>query len=177
MQTILKQRRLFVTKEFELSKGVLIVKEGRPLKHIETKIGFEAFTSEIVRKRNPSYLVVIFTILTFLYFISTIYAQLVMAPIYGLFFLICLIILLASYQNNVNVLLTNGVPVAFFANSPSKVQVDTFIEALLNEQKSYLFNRYAAPDVTITKEQRLANLNWLYQMNVISENELQELKR
>lgn len=177
MQTILKQRRLFVTKEFELGQGVLSVKENRPLKHVETKIGFESISSDVIRKKNPSYWVVLITVLTLANFVYAIYAQYVMAPIHGLFFFICLMILLASYQNDINILLTNGVPLAFFANSPNRAQVKVFIELFLKERKSYLFNRYAVPNVTLTEEQRLANLNWLFQMKVINQAELQELKQ
>jgi len=185
MERILKQRNLFVTKEFELGDGILKIKQATPISHLEMQAKFEDISFTVTRKQTPNTTFLIFSILLFLGVVITTIsfffetkqpstAQDIM--LYIALLAVFLLFLRLTYENIVTIWLINGASVVLYANSPNKGRVNEFIALMYNEQKQYLLNRYAISDPFLTDEQLTNNLRWLWERKVINQEELQKLR-
>lgn len=73
--------------------------------------------------------------------------------------------------------LTGGMTqLTFFVDSPSKEEVNKFIEYLINTSKKLLLEKYAKIDIDLPEDTMLNQLNWLRNRNLLSEKEYSKLK-
>lgn len=185
MERILKQRNLFVTKEFELTDGILKIKVSTPISKIENQVKFEDISKIVSRKMAPNTTFLVFSILLFLGVVITTFSfffetkepsstQDIM--FYVVLLMIFLLFMRLTYENIVSLWLFTGGSVILYANSPRKEVVNDFIDLLHQEQKEYLLNRYAVSDPFLTEDQMSVNLKWLWERKIINQEELQQLR-
>jgi hypothetical protein len=81
-----------------------------------------------------------------------------------------------TYEKLINLSLTDRRIIALYQNSPNEKEVSDFLDLLKKEQKTFLLWRYAKHDPYVSTEQLAGNLSWLYDRNIINENELDQLR-
>lgn len=185
METILKQRKVLVTKIFELTDRSLKVSVSTPTSSAATEIDFENITTKVTHKKAPKRIWAIFTGLTLAGLIgctvshfaekdgSKIEDILLYLSLSGVFALITYL----TYENELNLLLVHGTKLGFFANASNKKTAEEFIELIKSRQKEYLLNRYATADDLLSQDQLATNLRWLLERNIINNEECETLKQ
>lgn len=184
MNTILKQRNFFVTKEFEITEDALKVRTSQPFSYADAEIKFENITSVITRHREPNSFLSLFTILIFICAVCAIISHFFQAygseiediAVYLILLSVFVFLLSLTYKNNVNLILLSGGSLPFYARSPSSNTVNEFIQEIYAQQKVYLLNRYAQNDPFLTEDQLSTNLKWLWERKIINDAELDDLR-
>jgi hypothetical protein len=184
MPAILKQRNFFVTKRFEITDNSLKVAIKKPLSYIEDEFTFEEITKKVIRKKSPNLFTLVPGIVCLIGVIITVYSHLYEEKGSSIGDILFYIILSAglltisafNFENIINLILSDRRSLAFYANSPSKHEVNDFLELLSSEQKNYFLNRYAKADPYVSAEQLAINLKWLRERNAIDDKELEELR-
>ena len=184
MNPTLRQRRFFLTKAFEISNKSLKVKISTPISSVEDEIDFENISTKYSRKKLPKTVWLIFSALAFIAILIAIFSHFLdkngssISDImfYVVLFIAFITLLYLTYENEIIVPLYIGKSLSFYSNSPSKKEVDDFIELLKVEHKNYLLRRYGEHSVYLTEEQMSNNLKWLWERKVITDDELQSLR-
>jgi len=184
MGAILKQRNLFITREFEISDRFLKVNISKPLSSIEDEFNLEDISTKTVRKRSPNKVLMYISLALLVFMLITIISHftekdgssLLDILVYAILFVPSLFLFYITYQNVVHLILNDKRYLIFYANSPTKLEVDEFLENIKQNQKKYLLNRYAKQDPYVSDEQLANNLQWLYDRKIITETEFEELR-
>ncbi|MBB3055751.1 hypothetical protein [Mucilaginibacter gotjawali] len=173
-----------MTKRFEITDQSLKFAFKSPLAYFEDEFTFEEITKKYTRKKSHYLLTLIPGVLCFIGVIITVFSHLYERNgssvddilLYCVLSSILLILSALLFENVVIAMMTSGKAITFYANSPSRDEVDGFIALLIAEQKQYLLNRYAKADLYVSTEQLSANLKWLRDRNMIDDVELDELR-
>lgn len=184
MSTILKQRFYFVTKRFEITSNSLKMDIKNPLNYIEDEFAFEEISKKLTRRKSPNLFTVVpglaCLVATFITTYSHFYqkdgnsvADIMMYAVPGA---VLLMISAFNFKNIINLMLHDKRTVPFYADSPTKTEVDDFLAQILAEQKKYMLARYAKADPYLSVEQSSNNLQWLRDRNIINDFELEELR-
>jgi hypothetical protein len=184
MNTILKQRNFFVTKEFEIMEDSLKVRTSQPFSYADAEIKFENITSVITKFREPNRVLSLFTILIFICAVCAVISHFFAAngseiediALYIILFAVFVFLLGLTYKNNVNLVLFTGHSITFYARSPSSNAVNEYIHQILAQQKIYLLKRYAENDLFLSEDQLSTNLKWLWERKIINDSELEDLR-
>lgn len=184
MPAILNQRKFLLTKRFEITGEALKIGIKSPISYVEDEFTFEELGTKVTRHKKPYIPTLIAFFITFGISILLLFAYFNNSkqdPISE--FIICLSVCsltgflsMLLYNNSANLYLYDGRVLAFYANSPTKKEVDNFLTLLKEKQKGYLLNRYAKIDPYISPEQLSSNLKWLREKNIIDDTELTALQ-
>ena len=184
MITTLNQRFLFTTRKFEITDKSLRIQISTLSRKFENEYPFEEISRKIAKTKNINIVLLVFQSIALVFFIVGIMARLtgdksVDSNSFIGFITVNAIIfipLIISYKNNINLFLSNGTYIPFFAHSPSQDEVETFLEVFKKIQKEYLLNRYAKRDLMQSNEKMFEQIIWLKDINVIDDQEFEELK-
>jgi len=67
--------------------------------------------------------------------------------------------------------------VMFLLNSPSKEEMEKFIEEIIRRSRKVLLDKYGKIDIDLPEETQMNNLYWLKNRGIISDEEYEELKQ
>jgi hypothetical protein len=184
MNTILRQRRFFLTKTFEITDKSLKVKVSTPISSVEEEIDFENISTKYTRKKLPKIVFLIFSFLLLIAVIITVFSHFIEKNgstisdimVYVVLFIIFTSLLFLTYENEISVLLYIGKSLKFYIDSPSVEETENFIEHLKKNQKAYLLRRYGEYSSYLTEEQMSNNLKWLWERKIIDDLELKDLR-
>lgn len=178
----LEQRKLFVTREFEITEKGLKYKFKNLTSSLELEIPFEEIGTKRIDQKLTSN-----RFLAFALFMSA--ASL--AKVYYLFkgdhtdyiftlVVVCISILLffvTYYLSKESILLESVNPpfIEFYSKRPDEHTVEDFIHELQLTTKNYLIKKYAERDLNIPVESQLETISLLKNRNIINEKEYEEL--
>lgn len=175
------QKRLWKEKEFRLDDGILHLKEMGLLSGYEMELRYEDIIAEKRTQRSPNY--VLFGAASVLFWLSTAnfiaygagVVSGIIAPILGI--MMSSMLFYIVYRNAQEVLyletLDNG-SIGFFRDGIHKKQADDFIKELLERQKIFLVEKYW--DCVDCYDQKMQNLDWLKNRNIVNIDEFKYLK-
>lgn len=66
--------------------------------------------------------------------------------------------------------------VMFLLDSPSKVEMEKFIEEIINRSRKVLLEKYSKIDPDLPEDTQINNLYWIKERGLISEEEYEDLK-
>jgi len=181
----LKQRQGFKRKEFELKDNMLYVKTKSINETKEWTVKVETIgTTKYYQKRSKliEYLVAGFLIL---FAISISVASILdkehFVGVGPILFSLTLFgglaaLIITSPRKKELTILGGSTEVTFFPDSPSKEEVEAFIEVLMENSKKILLEKYGKIDIDLPEETQMNNLNWLKNQEILSEEEYERLK-
>lgn len=175
------QKRLWKEKEFRLEDGILHLKEMGLLSGYELELRYEDIIGEKRTKRQPNYFLfgaasVLFwlSITNFIGYSAGLITAIV-PPILGV--LMSALLFYIVYRNAQEVLfldtLDNGT-IGFFRDGGNRKQADEFVAELLERQKIFLVEKYW--DCVDCYDQKMNNLDWLKNRNIVNIDEFKYLK-
>jgi hypothetical protein len=184
MPAILKQRKLFVTKIFEITDNSLKMKISKPMGMVEMEFSFEEISRKTIRRKALNLWSTIVAALFIIGILITTYSHFTEkkgSSVYDILFYLAFAVLFISlaiirFENDVTVILHDKKGISFYANKPSRNEVEQFITTLHSTQKAYYLKKYARDDSYISAEQLSENLTWLYNIDIIKQFELEELR-
>jgi len=183
MSTVLRQRRFFVTKVFEISNKSLKVKVSNLLGSINEEFNFEDIGCKYVLKNMLPWKTAIPTALFIIGFIITVVDRIIgdSKSIEDIMFYTVLIIVLGTLtllnrRNTTSIFVHNIKLLDLYTKSPSNTEVTEFLKLLKSRQKEYFFDRYINSDLNQSFEQISSTLNWLYNADFIDQDEFNNLK-
>jgi len=182
---ILKQKRLFSKREFDLTDQELSVKSQSLKEKKEFIIKLDTLGQEIFYQSDPPIIKNIIAMIcglvpiaiTFAYFFAkeppdkatTIVNLILWTPM-------ALILFLSKGKNDVHIV--GGQNTAtFFRDIPDTKTVDTFVQKVIEKSKEYIYKKYAKVDTDLPEEQQMSIFHWLYSRDMISEEEYERLKQ
>jgi len=175
------QKRLWKAKEFRLDDGILHHKEIGLLSGFEVELRYEDIIGEKRTRRQPNYY--LFTAAAVLMWLSCAniigYGAGVVDSLFIPFLGIAMSIGLfyVVYANAQEVLYLDTVDngsIGFFRDHTYQVDVDAFIAKLLEHRKIFLVEKYW--DCVDGYDQKMQNLDWLKDRNVVNIDEFKYLK-
>ncbi len=86
-----------------------------------------------------------------------------------------LLAFLAPVRNELY-LVGGSAQVMFLLNSPSKEEMENFIQEIIKRSKKTLLEKYGKIDIDLPEETQFNNLYWLKNRGLLSEEEYEELK-
>lgn len=184
MPAVLRQRRLFLTKRFEIKENALHVESSDLFNFAEWSYSFEVIKPKIVRKKTVHWLTAVPVVICILGLVVTITDRLInninntediLCYLIGLLVFLPLTILL--YENVYSLVLATNTTLNFYAELPDNESVKRFLDELRSKQKAYLISRYATLDPYLSHEQISNNLIWLRDKEFITEKELGDLRQ
>jgi hypothetical protein len=185
MPAILKQRKLFTIKIFEITDKSLKVSIKKWFNYVEDEFTFEEVTTKTTRKQSinmyafiPGLLCLVGLVITTISHFEQKKDSSSVSDMWFYFILMCVLLSIAylTYEKMINLSLTDRRIITLYQNSPSEKEVSDFLDLLKKEQKKFLLWRYAKHDPYVSIEQLADNLSWLYDRNIINENELDQLR-
>ena len=178
----LDQRKLLMSKSFEIVANGLQVKYQSPQHKIEFFVPFEDVGNQTITQTSSKYfwlpLSGVFFIIFALIFFMRIMGQ--EAEIGAeLFYMVISIVCLFGFflSRKTFVYLSGNQSLEFFRSKPSAKEVDEFIEEVISARKKYLKNKYAKPDPDLPFETQVYNFRRMFETDVISEKEFEQLKQ
>ncbi|WP_405399078.1 hypothetical protein [Maribacter sp. Asnod2-G09] len=93
----------------------------------------------------------------------------------GLFMLLLGFVCFKAPMNN-TITLSGGYELRFFLDSPSRKEVEIFVDGLINLSKEKIKNKYSRIDADLPEETFMNQLSWLLNNKFISEKEYIEKK-
>jgi hypothetical protein len=184
MGSILKQRNFFVTKTYELTDRSLKLRISTFFSLIEEEIAFEEITHRILRKKLPNFFTAIPAVIFFICTVLTLYSHFFEingsgiddVAVYAVLLLIFSGLTVFTYENEIKIMLANGKYISFYPKSPTEKEVNSFLETMKVDQKTYLLRSYAKSDSYLSPEQLANNIKWLWDRKIIDNNELDDLR-
>jgi|SRR5579872_5069259 len=184
MSVFLKQKRLFISREFELTDKSLKVFTSKPFSHTESEFSLEELTVRYFKVKYPNVVLTLISTALFLCIVITICSRFLdpngskLADVlfYVVPFTITVFLVYATYENNINIVLQNGKSIAFYADLPTQIELEDFLTAIDKTRKTYLLNLYAKATPYLSDEQISNNLNWLWDKDIIDDIELDDLR-
>lgn len=183
---ILKQKKLFNKKEFEIKEDCLSIKTKNLTTSSEVSIPFEEIdVSNIVRSKSTDNVMLIITGIFFFFFVINVFNPENYKDgddpfgVFVFLFLVTVICGLITYIKTKNISLiptASGRFIEVINNNPSKSEQENFLDFLKNEVRTYLKLKLSKIDYDLPKEPQLINFSWLREMKLISEFEYEELK-
>ncbi|HTD98915.1 MAG TPA: hypothetical protein VK668_06490 [Mucilaginibacter sp.] len=180
----MKQKKLFRSKEFELTENSLRVKTSKPFDHIEIEYNLEKITAKFFKEKHPNVVFSLVALGMLLGVIVTVCSHFFDEKgsawydilFYFVLFLISLFFSWLNYESNYNMVLQDGTTIAFYIDLPTDSEFSNFLCLTNKKQKDYLLKTYAKSDGYLTNEQISNNLNWLWDRNIIDAYELSDLR-
>jgi len=174
------QKRLWSEKEFSLEDGILRLREIGLFGGVELEVRYEDIISEKKLRRTPNYfLLTAATVLMSLSVVNlfgnaTIGSQ-SLIPWWGIIMAGSLYYL--AYKSAQEVLYFNTIydtEIAFFRNKNQQIATDDFVNEFLEQRKVFLVEKYW--DCADSLEQKMQNLDWLKNCNVVNLDEFKYLR-
>lgn len=182
---VLKQRQGFRTKEFELLGSELRVKTKGPEGRQEWAVSVEHLGESRFYNsgsKKGGYLTAGFFLLFILvtnvgYFLSDGGENIWLVISCDVFFgALAGFLIFTPPKSEVH--LTGGsTTITFFSNSPSKQEVEFFIDEVISRTKHLLISKYGKVDPDLPEDTQMNQLNWLKNRDILSESEYEELKQ
>lgn len=175
------QKRLWKEKEFKLDDGILHFKEVGLLSGFELELRYEDIIGQKRSRRQPNYyLFSASLVLMWLSFANLIgygagVVEGILPPILGLIGSSALFYIV--YKNAQEVLYldtSNNGAIGFFRDGIHQEEVDQFITELLEQRKIFLVEKYW--DCVDCFDQKMDNLDWLKNRNIVNIDEFKYLK-
>lgn len=175
------QKRLWNEKEFRLDDGILHLKEMGLFSGYEAELRYEDIIGEKRSSRRPNYF--LFGAASFLMWLSLAniigygagLVQGIIIPILGI--VMSSVIFYVVFKNAQEVLyldtLDNG-SIGFFRDGIHQQEADEFIQELLEQRKIFLVEKYW--DCVDCYDQKMHNLDWLKNRNIVNIDEFKYLK-
>ncbi|MFD0939826.1 hypothetical protein [Pedobacter boryungensis] len=187
---ILKQRRLFITRECEFAEHGLIYRVNSLKNGSEVTVPYEdIYPQRLLKQQETSWIPLILTpIMTIVLFVN--FVALLLKDdtefTYGaltILFLFTIIMGFSAYVGRRREILIPAANkqslqqfVILFENSPNKETVTEFIEELSVQINRYIKEKYGNIDHDFPIEPQLQNLVWLKDRNAITNEEFEDLK-
>jgi hypothetical protein len=184
----LKQKQGSRCREFELNDNVLYVKTKSFGEKNEYRIDLEYLGDEKFFKTHSRLGPRIIGVIFFAIMLVAVYgffseenrseSSNVVGLIIGVIFGggVGLLAFLSPMRNELH-LVGGSAQVMFFLNSPSKVEMENFIEEIIKRNHSLLLEKYGEIDPDLPEEIQMSNLYWLKNRCLISEEEYEKLKQ
>ena len=184
MQRILNQRKIFLTKRFEITERSLKVTVQSKFTFTESEYFFENLSNNVIRKKTVNFILLGILALCIIGMGITVLSHFFEKDgssvedifVYVTLGIIFLVLFLATRQSYINLFTIHGLSITMFPNIPNAEAVNTFLTDLFAEQKRCFLKKYLSTDMNLTDEQLLNNLQWLWSKNILSEAEFDELK-
>lgn len=94
----------------------------------------------------------------------------------GIFYVgLGLLITLGPLKSELHI--TGGIPVIFFLESPSRIEVEEFANTLIEKSKTIILERFSKIDTDVPEETMMNQLFWLRNRGFISEHEYEAKKK
>ena len=175
------QKRLWKEKEFRLNEGILHLKEIGLFSGFETELRYEDIICEKRIRRKPNYFLFgAAGVLLWLSIVNIIGYEAgtvdgVLAPSLGI--IMSMALFYVVYKNAQEILyldtMDNG-SIGFFRDGVHQESADKFISELLEQRKIFLVEKYC--DCVDCYEQKMHNLDWLKNRNIVNIDEFKYLK-
>lgn len=178
----LEQRKLFVTRKFELTDKGLKYEFKNLTSSIRLEIPYEEIGTKRIYQTMTNNLSLVFAI--FMFFSSTaktyyyftgehddlIFTLIVLTIFVGAFFS-------AYYGHRDYILIESASPpyIEFYSKRPNEEVVYEFINELQKRTKEFLIKKYAERDVNVPIESQLETITVLKNRNIIDQYEYEEL--
>lgn len=181
MTKIIIQNRFFTTFEYSILDNKLNCKERSFGNEKEVNIIFENISSTKKTQKNSSILIIIGAFVSSLITISAIFlAESLRNALWGGFFWAFITVALFVYyfvsKTNLWVIsLYDGGVIYFHKGIPNEIEVSNFIDELFNSRNNYLKERYSNIDRNLNYDDQFSKIEWLKNIEAISNNEYSEL--
>lgn len=179
--TSITQKRLWTTKTFELQDGILWMRTTDWIGTNERELRYEDIISEKSVRRAPNYWLLSAT--GFLCWLSCInliaYAAGTNTNLADALFGLLVSVGMAyvayqSAQEEIHLFTTKDEQIILFRDPQNKALADAFVYDLLQERKLFLVEKYW--DCVDCHDQKMDNLEWLKNRNIVNIEEFKHLK-
>ena len=180
------QRRVFSKKEFQLKKNSVFVKDKTWREYLEYEIPLDQLGLRLFTKQDKGPLLglVFFGLMTVAMGYVVVEAVLLeegtnkigLSIALFLFMLLFSVIALLSIKNTLIYLVGGEQALAFFHNSPSKEEVNQFIDYVIGAKKEKLKSQILKSAFDMPEEYFESQLEWLIDNDIIDEGEFDTLK-
>jgi hypothetical protein len=186
MNAILKQKKIFIRRQFELTDKSLKIKITKPFNDVlENEISLEEISRTIIRRKFPNIVPFLIAVAMLVGVIITIISHffdrngsnIFDIGFYVVAFTISLFINYFAYQNNISIILNHGGLIVFDYAKANQIEADEFLILLRDRQKQFLLNKYASLNSGLSNEQLNSNLYLLWERNIIDDIELDKLRK
>ncbi len=177
------QKKRFDTKQFEIIDNNLKIKTKTGGKTQEWSIDIEDIGHKKFYESQSKNTGIIIGIVLLAFLMLVTYAFIrdkssnysVIILFYVVYGTIAFYILLKPKKSELH--LTGGITtITFFSNSPSKEEVEKFVDFLIMKSKQIILDKYARVDGDLPEETQMNQLNWLRNRDLITEEEYKRLK-
>jgi hypothetical protein len=180
---ILKQHKDNETRIFKITNNGLKVIEKSIFGEMERFVPFESISNDFVKlKFNPVQWILVFSVIV-VAIVSGLFLKIYGVEGEGRFYYYVLLFLLGGipvilfYGKHETVLSCyDDRGIEFYKNSPTKVAFDTFISQLFEKRNQVLKAKYGVVTEFISCEHQLEKFNLLHSLDIITMEELEELK-
>ncbi len=183
---ILKQKQGLNTKEFELTDKIIRIKSTSAFGEMkEWSVNLEFLGDskfyESHSRKGPKLLAlilsafIIFVTIAFLVDDDKAQNVWVLLGVYALFGGMIALLLFSPMRNELH-LVGGANQISFFMNSPSKLEVETFVEEVVQRTKRILLDKYGRIDPDLPEDTQMNQLNYLKNRDLISEELYEQLK-
>jgi len=176
----LQQRNFFTLQKFEITNNGLKVTIKTPIYFSETEYSFESIDNHPTFHRQFNSLTIAgacvtfgFTLIGFLAWLSDKKDGLSMSFVALSLSIVFLINIMNSAKGKFILGLSNNRNLSFLP-SP-RMELDTFFQALIAEQKRQLLRKYSSYDPYSEMTYFESNFNWLVQKNIITSEERKQM--
>lgn len=183
MSNILKQRHFLTKRDFEITDSGLKITVTKPFNYFEREFSFENIEKKTVKRKVPNKFVLILFSISLIGFLITFIGKLSGDNTIGWDDVSFYIVLLGisttlfwiTFINQIHLMLSDGVGIAFIANKPNKNEVNNYIALFFLKQKETLLEKYGQVDEYLSADQLLINFKWLKGKGIIDDKEFNEL--
>lgn len=173
----MNNRKLFKKQEFEILGSSLKVKKSNLLDSSEYEISFEQIHNKkkVQTTTNNNLLVIAFTLLVIglLFQLGPNTEVSITILIFAAIFLGCALV---SRQKVITIPTYSGETIELFFNRRTKANLLDFSDRIIAASNSFLLNKYGKVDRALPLEGQLANINFLRDREIITDEEYERLK-
>ena len=182
MSEILKQRRLFTKRYFELTDHSLKISVSKLFSSYEAEFSFEELDRRMSKKKSFNRFLLISSIFCLIALLITAIneangnSQIEDVTFYAIPTFIFSFSLWITRQSIICLPLYDKRNIIFFNFSYNQNSVQKFIDSVLITQKSYLLNKYARKELFVSAENVMDQPIWLKNRYIIDDDEFEKLK-
>lgn len=180
MKNKLHQRKLFVTRDFEIRERGLKYDVKDLTDSLSVEIPYEEINYKEIRQRTQNRMFIIASIFFFIVLLAKLNFLLFENSndysMTGVVFILLIISGLIAYIGNKDYIILEAVNpqvIVFESKRPDRATVEVFLSQLRLKMRDYLLEEYGN-NPNITTEERLQNLNWLKSKDLINKKEYEE---
>lgn len=179
------QRKFFSRQEFTLNEDSLNVKLSNLTSAEEINIPYEEIdTSKISSRKEADNLMLLITVFMMIVFIVNLFSPQIegdesKSGLKTFFFIVtflCAVITYLKYKSVIFIPTSFNGQLELHTDNPTKDKFESFVKSLSKRIDDYLLVKYGTIDLDLPKEPQLANIAWLKERKIISQEQFVELK-